>query len=149
MNKHKLSDISRKDPFAVPEGYLHNLPMQIQGMVNQSLTINRQYIRALQLLPRFQMVFSSLVILCITVLAWFVPPATTEQSAEDLLEATSRQEVAQYLNTQSQLSVQELAVLTSWENLEVQPANAFPNSEVLEDEILMDLDTYTVDELWK
>ena len=137
----------------VPEGYLENLPQSIQERVVKPREQAALPFRFL-LSPRLQAAFVVLVLFVSIVLAMLQTPETPEDSitvstvdAGALLDEASQQEIITYLTFSTNLSVQELTSEGNWSSAPF--AVSLGGDEALEKEIMLDLDIYTAEELWK
>ena len=148
MKKMNLSDIPKQDPFDVPEGYLDRLPLSIQSKVTQVPAAQMLGSGSWLIMPKLQMAFTALLLLVVSVLV-LRQPQRQEADAQAILEEISQQEVVNYLSTRGKLSIQELAIETNWKDASPYELHDLPGEDILEEEILQDLDTYTAEDLWK
>jgi hypothetical protein len=93
MKPKKLSELDKKVPFTVPEGYFDELTLSIQNRIHKKP--ERAWLPQGQL--RWALVAASLVILLTTV--WVLTP-NQEMSAEQLLAQVSEDDLIAYLDIQ-------------------------------------------------
>ncbi|AHM58942.1 hypothetical protein D770_03375 [Flammeovirgaceae bacterium 311] len=146
MKKIKLSEIPKQDPFIMPEGYLEQLPQRIQEKVQQRPQSSWADPKSLWFFPRLQLAFSVLVLLVVSLL-FLRQPGKQETDPQLLLYEASQQEIVTYLNNNTNLTVQELALEGDWEQSELMTSE-LGSKDVLEDEIMNNIDLYTAEELW-
>lgn len=148
MKKINLSDIKKQDPFVVPEGYLESLPQLIQERVQQQPNLSWSQSWNILLLPRLQLAFALLAVIITAALIIFKTPDAQPQAAHAILEEASQQEILTYLSTNNNLSMQELAIESNWDDDAFNTVD-FASEEALENEVLQQIDTYTAEDLWK
>ena len=147
MKKINLSDIPKQDPFVVPEGYLQNLPLQIQARVQQKPESLWRNVKGLFLLPQLQAAFGILIVIVVFGMIFLNTTTTPEQGAENILQEASRQELVNYLSQHNSFSVRELAMEGSWDDELITTQMAAEKD--LEEEIIQNIDSYSAEELWK
>lgn len=151
MKKFNLSNISREDPFAVPDGYLQKLPHLIQEKVQ--VTTGTAPVRQWSLgqkilfLPQLHLAYTLLLFAVLTALT-VQQPSAPEIDAQLLLQRTSQQEVLQYLSAYDNLSTQELAGEADLSSSSLL-FQELPAEDALEEDIALHIDAYSAEELWK
>lgn len=148
MKKINLNDIPKQDPFVVPEGYLDQLPQLIQTRVQKNPEAAMGGLQGLFIFSRFQLAFTVFVFMVVASIFFQREPSTLEPEAQAILEEISRQEVVTYLSNNRNITVQELSAESDWEN-EYLYSNELTTEDVLEDEIIYHIDSYSAEELWR
>ncbi|EMR01145.1 hypothetical protein [Cesiribacter andamanensis] len=151
MKKVTLSDIPKQEPFTAPDGYLEALPQRVQQRIQeQSPAGAASPLGRWWLQPRLQLAFASLVLLLMAGALYLRQPSeqAVTEDAYTLLEEVSDQELVNYLESSSRLSMQEIRAVADWpEDALLGPG--LPDEQALEEEVLKTIDTYSADEIWK
>ena len=132
MKPIKLSDLDKKVPFTVPEGYFDELTNSIHDKIHRKP--RREWIPQGQL--RWSMIAASLALL--VTISWVFWPKD-EVSAEQLLAQVSEQDLIAYLDFQ-ELTEADLLDGISEDILE----ELWTEDEVLEDLDLKDMDLESI-----
>lgn len=146
MKRINLSELPKQDPFLKPAGYLENLPQRVQQRITTKPRGIWSDMGSLLVSPRLQLAFT-LTVLLIASLFFFRQEQTTEYpAAYVILNNTTEQEIVNYLSSTSGMSIEDL----SEGNLDGDIyAVELGGEAVLEDEIILNIDSYSSEELWK
>ncbi len=146
MKRINLSDLKKQDPFQVPEGYLENLPQMIQQKLTHKPDHYWQGWSSLITMPRVLPAFF-LLLFIISAVVFFNRNTNSEApAAQAILEATPEQEIVTYLTASEYVSLQELTENEVDHDLYAVELTA---EDALENEIMLNIESYTSEELWK
>lgn len=147
MKRINLSELPKQDPFLKPEGYLEDLPQRVQQRINTRPAGIWSGLEHLLVSPRLQLVFSLTVLLIASLIFFQQEEATyNDPAAYVILNNTTEQEIVNYLSNTSSLSLQDLSEGSLEGDIY---AVELSGETVLESEIILDIDSYSSEELWK
>lgn len=146
MKRINLSELPKQDPFLKPAGYLENLPQQVQKRVSATPLGLWAAMSNILAYSRLQLVFTMAFLLIAGLVFFQQDKAAVEPAANVILNNTTEQEIINYLSNSSSISILELSDGGLESDIYAIELNG---EDMLENEIILNIDSYSSEELWK